>query len=56
MGVKYFFLTLIFLFYILGFVYYLEKSNFKVEANTFQDNIKVNIYDDLWIDFKKIVL
>lgn len=33
------------------FVYYLEQADFKAEAHTFQDNIKVNIYEDLSIDF-----
>lgn len=32
-------------------VYYLEQSDFQMETYTFQDNIKVNIYDDLFIDF-----
>lgn len=33
------------------FVYFLEQDKFKVRSYTFQDKIKVNIYDDLWIDF-----
>ncbi len=33
------------------FVYYLEETKFEAAAYTFQDKIKVNIYDDLWIDF-----
>lgn len=33
------------------FVYYLEESKFKAVAYTFQDKIKVNIYNDLYIDF-----
>lgn len=33
------------------FVYYLEDENFDVETYTFEDTIKVNIYDDLEIDF-----
>lgn len=33
------------------FVYYLEQTNFKVETYTFRDRIKVNIYEDLSIDF-----
>ena len=37
------------------FVYYLEKSNFKAEAYTFNDKIKVNIYDDLYIDFSEFI-
>lgn len=36
------------------FVYHLEKDNFKAKSYTFQDKIKVNIYDDLWIDFHGI--
>lgn len=32
-------------------VYCLEESGFKMDAYTFQDKIKVNIYEDLWIDF-----
>ena len=38
------------------FVYYLEKTNFKVETYTFNDRIKVNIYDDLYIDFAELEL
>lgn len=38
------------------FVYYLEQDAFKVETYTFQDKIKVNIYDDLWIDFQELNL
>lgn len=37
-------------------VYYLEQNNFQIETYTFKDNIKVNIYDDLYIDFKEFVL
>ena len=33
------------------FVYHLEEIKFEAAAYTFQDKIKVNIYDDLWIDF-----
>lgn len=33
------------------FVYYLEQEHFKAEAYTFRDKIKVNIYEDLFIDF-----
>jgi len=36
------------------FVYHLEKNQFKVIAYTFQDKIKVNIYDDLYINFSDI--
>ena len=37
-------------------VYYLEQSDFGMEAYTFEDRIKVNIYDDLWIDFNELNL
>jgi len=33
------------------FVYLLGEPDFKVETYTFQDTIKVNIYDDLYLDF-----
>lgn len=36
------------------FVYYLEKTDLKVESYTFEDTIKVNIYDDFMIDFTKL--
>ena len=38
------------------FVYHLETDSFKATPYTFQDKIKVNIYDDLWIDFREISL
>lgn len=38
------------------FVYYLEQENFKVEIYTFQDTIKVNIYDDFFINFPELNL
>lgn len=38
------------------FVYWLEQENFKVETYTFQDKIKVNIYEDLYIDFASLDL
>lgn len=38
------------------YVYHFEKDNFKTRAYTFQDMVKVNIYDDLWINFQKITL
>lgn len=38
------------------FVYYLEQEHFKAEAHTFQDKIKANIYDDLYIDFSSLEL
>jgi Uma2 family endonuclease len=33
-------------------VYYLEQKDFYVKTYTFHDKIKVNIYEDLWIDFQ----
>lgn len=38
------------------FVYYLEQVDFKAEAHTFQDKIKVNIFEDLYIDFTELDL
>ncbi len=38
------------------FVYFLEQDKFKVKSYTLQDKIKVNIYDDLWIDFTELGL
>ena len=38
------------------FVYHLETDSFQVKFYTFQDKIKVNIYDDLWIDFQEVAL
>lgn len=38
------------------FVYYLEESNFKVDTHSFRDKIKVNIYEDLYIDFASLDL
>ena len=35
-------------------VYYLEKTQFKMTSYTFQDKIKVNIYDDLWISLQEL--
>ena len=37
-------------------VYHLEESKFEVSSYTFQDKIKVNIYDDLWINFQEVTL
>jgi Uma2 family endonuclease len=37
-------------------VYYFENDNFGVNPYTFKDSIKVNIYDDLHIDFTKLHL
>jgi len=37
-------------------VYYLSQTDFEMETYTFQDIIKVNIYDDLYIDFSKLDL
>lgn len=36
------------------FVYHLEKEQFRAVAYTFQSKIKVNIYDDLYINFSDI--
>ena len=38
------------------FVYHLEETKFEAAAYTFQDKIKANIYEDLWIDFQEIIL
>ncbi|MCI8888864.1 MAG: Uma2 family endonuclease [Hungatella sp.] len=38
------------------FVYHLEETKFEAATYTFQDKIKVNIYDDLWIDFTELGL
>ena len=37
------------------FVYHLEKEKFRAVAYTFQGKIKVNIYDDLYINFPDII-
>ena len=37
-------------------VYFFEQDSFNVRQYTFQDKIKVNIYDDLWIDFTELDL
>ena len=37
-------------------VYFFEQYSFNVRQYTFQDKIKVNIYDDLWIDFTELRL
>ena len=36
-------------------VYYFEESEFKAETYSFKDEIKVNIYDDLYIDFSEFI-
>lgn len=36
------------------FVYCLEQIDFRVETYTFHSNIKVNIYDDLYINLSKL--
>jgi Uma2 family endonuclease len=36
------------------FVYHLEETKFEVEAYNFHDKIKVNIYEDLYIDLKDV--
>lgn len=38
------------------FVYNLEKDSFKAVSYTFKDKLKVNIFNDLWIDFQDILL
>ena len=38
------------------FVYHLEETKFEAAAYTFQDKTKVNIYDDLLIDFTELGL
>lgn len=38
------------------YVYHLEETKFETTAYTFQDKIKVSIYDGLWIDFTEINL
>lgn len=38
------------------FVYHLEETKFEVSSYTFRDKIKVNIFDDLWIDFEEITI
>lgn len=38
------------------FVYYLEQEHFTVETYSFHDRIKVNIYEDLYIDFTELDL
>ena len=34
----------------------LKESDFKADSYTFQDKIKVNIYDDFQIDFQELDL
>lgn len=38
------------------FVYFFDRAEFEIESYTFQDRIKVNIYDDFWIDFQELNL
>lgn len=38
------------------YVYHLEETRFETAPYTFQDRIKVNICDDLWIDFTELGL
>ena len=38
------------------FVYHLEETKFEADTYTFQDIIKVSIYDDFRIDFKELNL
>lgn len=35
---------------------YLEKKEFEVEMYSFQEKVKANIYNDLWIDFSELEL
>ena len=37
-------------------VYRLNQTDFEMETYTFHDTIKVNIYDDLYIDFSQLYL
>ncbi len=37
-------------------VYIFEQDSFNVRQYSFQNKIKVNIYDDLWIDFAELEL
>lgn len=37
-------------------VYYLEQADFRIGTYTFHDKIKVNIWNDLWIDFQELNL
>ena len=37
-------------------VYFFEQDSFNVQQYSFQDKIKVNIYNDLWIDFSELEL
>lgn len=38
------------------YVYILDSDHFTAAYYTFQDKIRVSIYDDLWIDFKELNL
>lgn len=38
------------------FVYYLEETKFEVTTYTFENTVKVNIYEDLSIDFSELKL
>lgn len=38
------------------FAYFLAETMFEVNTYTFQDKIRANIYDDLWIDFRELNL
>lgn len=37
-------------------IYFFEEHPFDVQQYTFQDNVKVNIYNDFWIDFSELSL
>ncbi len=36
--------------------YWAGEAKFDVTSYTFQDRIKANLYDDLWIDFQELKL
>ncbi len=36
------------------FVYHLDQADVNADSYTFQDKIRVNIYDDLWIGFAEL--
>lgn len=38
------------------YVYFLEENKFNTKPYTFQDKIKINIYDDVWINFEELKL
>lgn len=38
------------------YVYFLEKEKFKTTSYSFRDSIRVDIFDDLSIDFQEFTL